>query len=123
MVGVANPPCVTSHHVEADSPEAKPPGTPLLHVHTKYRSHVITAIVDSGSEVNLIKCSIWQQCLGVPVDISELIVLTDTSRQCTTVTNGYIPKLEIEIGWILTVENYWISDSCPPDILLRRGWQ
>ena len=36
---------------------------------------------------------------------------------------GMIPDLEMKIGGLSTMGDFWVSSEVPPDMLLSRPWQ
>ena len=94
----------------------------LIYATASYDTHTFPAILDSGSEVNLICEDVWKQLPGVSVDKSQVIVLIDVSEGKTEIT-GCIEDLTLTIHGVPTTANYWVSKNSPPDILLGRDWQ
>lgn len=37
--------------------------------------------------------------------------------------DSYIHDLELKLGGLTTTSNYWVTTTCPLDILLGRPWQ
>ena len=64
---------------------------------------------------------VWDTLQGVPADMSESIILSDASGGKTTLT-GYIKDLRLAIGGIITEGNFWLTETCPPKIILGQGW-
>jgi hypothetical protein len=94
----------------------------LLRVPVKVGNYTYNAIIDSGSEVNLIKRRVWENDLKVPMDVSASMTLHDANGGTSTL-KGIIPDLELKIGGLITTSNYWVTTTCPLDILLGRPWQ
>ena len=123
LVNPSSMPQAVSHHVESDITNHDLAGSsaPLLRVSAKCGKKEIIAILDSGSEVNLLRKNVWDMLQGVPADMSELIVLSDASGGKTILT-GYIKDLRLAIGGVVTEGNFWLTETCPPKIILGRGW-
>ena len=123
LVNPSSMPQAVSHHVESDTTNHDLAGSsaPLLRVLAKCGKKEIIAILESGSEVNLLCKDVWDTLQGVPADMSELIILSDASGDKTTLT-GYIKDLRLAIGDVVTEGNFWLTETCPPKIILGRGW-
>ena len=94
----------------------------LLWVPVQVGRYTHNAIIVSGSEVNLIKCQVWEKDLKVPMDVSVSMMLRDANGGTSTL-KGIIPNLEPKIRELITTSNYWVTTTCPLDILLGRPWQ
>ena len=94
---------------------------PLLTVPVRIADKVYSAVVDSGSEVNIITRELWEK-LQVPMDINASLTLRDANGGNGKL-KGLIPNLPIQIGGLTTHSNFWVSTDCPLDILLGRPWQ
>jgi hypothetical protein len=94
----------------------------LLRVPVRVGRYTYNAIIDSGSEVNLIKRRVWENDLKVPMDVGASMTLHDANGGTSTL-KGIIPDLELKIGGLITTSNYWVTTTCPLDILLGRPWQ
>ena len=94
----------------------------LLQVPVRVGRYIYNAIIDSGSEVNLIKRQVWEKDLKVPMDVSASMTLHDANGGTSTL-KGIIPNLELKIGGLITTSNYWVTTTCPLDILLGQSWQ
>jgi len=94
---------------------------PLLTVPVRIENQVYKAIVDSGSEVNIITWELWEK-LQVLMDVDASLMLCDANGGNGEL-KGLIPNLAIQIGGLTTHSNFWVSTECPLDILLSRPWQ
>ena len=94
----------------------------LLQVPVWVGRYTYRAIIDSGSEVNLIKHQVWEKDLKVSIDVGASMTLHDANGGTSTL-KGIIPSLELKIGELITTSNYWVTTTCPLDILLGRPWQ
>ena len=56
------------------------------------------------------------------MDVGASMMLHDANGGTST-SKGIIPDLELKIGGLITTSNYWVTTTCPLDILLGRPWQ
>ena len=103
----------TTHHVISGHKH----DSLLLTVPINVGNNTVQAIVDSGSEVNLIHWDIWEQDLKVPMDISATMELHDANGG-QSILQWYIPKLKLKISGLTTTVDYWITLNCLAMILL-----
>ena len=64
----------------------------------------------------------WEKDLKVSIDVGASVTLHDANGGTSTL-KGIIPGLELKIGELITTSNYWVTTTCPLDILLGRPWQ
>ena len=96
--------------------------TSLLEVPITLGNTTYTAVVDSGSEVNVIRKDVWKNDVKVPMDPNASMTLRDANGGNNRLL-GMIPNLEMKIGGLSTTGDFWVSSEIPPDILLGRPWQ
>ena len=96
--------------------------TSLLEVPITLGNTTYTAVVDSGSEVNVIRKDVWKNDVKVPMDPNASMTLCDANGGNSRLL-GMIPDLEMKIGGLSTTGDFWVSSEIPPDILLGRPWQ
>ena len=56
------------------------------------------------------------------MDVGASMTLHNANGSTSTL-KGIIPDLELKIGGLITTNNYWITTTCPLDILLGQPWQ
>jgi hypothetical protein len=56
------------------------------------------------------------------MDVSASMTLHDANGGTSTL-KGIISDLELKIGGLITMSSYWVTTTCPLDILLERPWQ
>ena len=79
-------------------------------------------MVDTGSEINVMRYSIWHDWAKVPMDVMASMHLTNTNGGISQL-RGLVPEMTFQI-WIVDCKtSFWISDNCPPEILLGHPWQ
>ena len=96
--------------------------TSLLEVPITLGNTTYTAVVDSESEVNVIRKDVWKNDIKVPMDPNASMTLRDANGGNNRLLR-MIPDLEMKIGRLSTTGDFWVSSEIPPDILLGRPWQ
>ncbi|KAH0835608.1 hypothetical protein J3R83DRAFT_9341, partial [Lanmaoa asiatica] len=94
----------------------------LLRVPVKIGKYTYNAVVDSGSEVNLIKHWVWENDLKIPMDVGATMPLHDANGG-TSILKGLIPDLKLKISGLITTGNYCVTTTYPLNILLGCPWQ
>lgn len=82
----------------------------------------ITAIIDTGSQLNIAHKKIWQNVLTRPMDITRRIVMNDANGG-EGVLHGFIPEVPLTCGSVVTSANVYVGQQAPFDLLLGRPWQ
>ncbi|KAF7791234.1 hypothetical protein EIP86_002248 [Pleurotus ostreatoroseus] len=82
----------------------------------------ITAIVDTGSQLNIAHKQTWKSILSRPMDLTKSIVMNDANGG-EGVLQGFVPNVPLTCGNVLTHANIFIGDKAPFDLLLGRPWQ
>jgi len=82
----------------------------------------ITAVIDTGSQLNIISQAIAQK-FQLAIDISKRIVMSDVNGN-SGMLEGLIQKVPLRCGALLTEANLHVGrDHLPFDLLLGRPWQ
>ena len=90
----------------------------LLKVPVTIGNTMYTAVVDSGSEVNIIERDVWKNDIKVPMDPNMSMSLCDANGGNNWLL-GLIPDLEIKMGELSTSGDVWVSNEILPAVLLR----
>ena len=80
------------------------------------------AIIDTGSQLNIVHKRVWQHALRYPMDLSRKIVMNDANGG-EGLLQGFIPDVPLTCGSVVTLANVYIGDNAPFDLLLGRPWQ
>lgn len=84
--------------------------------------HPVTAIIDTGSELNIIRSEI-ANTLQLPIDITKSITMNDANGGVGKLI-GLAEGVDFQCGGVKTTADLWIgSNSLPFDLLLGRTWQ
>ena len=94
----------------------------LLEVPVTIGNTTYTAVVDSGSEINITRRDVWKNDIKVSMDPDVSMSLHDANGGNNWLL-GLIPNLEIKIGGLSTSGDVWVSNEIPPAVLLKCPWQ
>ncbi|KAJ8091479.1 hypothetical protein PM082_024397 [Marasmius tenuissimus] len=93
----------------------------LIELTMEYRGTPITAILDTGSQVNVISSNVYEDVIQVPVDISRHTVMNDANGG-EGVLRGAISGLQLNCGQVETSGFFYVGDKVPFFMLLGRPW-
>ena len=82
----------------------------------------ISAIIDTGSQLNIASKRTWKGVIGRPMDIRRSIRMNDANGG-EGVLSGFIPDVPLVCGGVLTHASIFIGEKAPFDLLLGRPWQ
>jgi hypothetical protein len=106
---------------EDDEPEEK---RPLIYVRVLHNGKPITAVVDTGSEVNLIHKSVYNEVFDpriYPPSKRRMVVRVADGAQ--SLIQGVARKVPLEINGTLTYTDIYLGmPSLPYDLLLGLPW-
>jgi hypothetical protein len=94
----------------------------LLEIPVTIGETTYTAVVDSGSEVNIIRSDMYQNDVRIPI-VSEVDMLLCDTNGGNNRLLGLVPDLEMKVGTLRTWSSVWVSETCLPAILLGHPWQ
>ena len=82
----------------------------------------ITAIIDTGSQLNVVSEECWKQAIGKPMDMKQTIEMNDANGGKGTLS-GLVSDVALSCGAVKTKANLYIGKNAPFDMLLGRPWQ
>lgn len=82
----------------------------------------ITAIIDTGSQLNIAHVDTWKNILKCPMDITKSIKMNDANGGEGEL-HGYLSNVPLSCGKILTSANIYVGNKAPFELLLGRPWQ
>src|SRR5580658_1928812 len=82
----------------------------------------ITAIIDTGSQLNVVSEECWKQAVGMPLDMKQTIDMNDANGGKETLA-GLVSNVPLRCGAVKTIAHLYISRNAPFDLLLGRPWQ
>ena len=94
----------------------------LIYLHMECDDMPITAIIDTGSQLNVVHRAAWKGAIKRPMDITRQIKMGDANGGEGTLT-GFIPNVPLRCGDVLTHASVFVGENAPFDLLLGRPWQ
>jgi len=92
-----------------------------LTIPVKIGGFVMTALLDSGSEVNLMPLSTFEE-LGLDIDPNVVWGIRNADTRSTRL-KGVCHEVPIEIGGITGKVHIFITETCGYDLILGRPWE
>jgi hypothetical protein len=81
-----------------------------------------SAIIDTGSQLNVLSKSAWRRFIKRPMDVSKAMTMRDANGG-EGVLRGLVSSVPLTCGRVQTTANFYVGDSAPFDVLLGRPWQ
>lgn len=95
----------------------------LIRVSIDYGGRLIRAIVDTGSQLNIVSKRVCNDILSEPVNITKNIKMNDANGGVGILT-GYLADVQLRCGGVVeTRASIFIGEQVPFDLLLGRPWQ
>ena len=82
----------------------------------------ISAIIDTGSQLNIVSYKTWKAKMGLPMDITRKITMNDANGGEGTL-EGLVNEVPLACGGVRTMANIYVGSQAPFDLLLGRPWQ
>ncbi|KAK7687209.1 hypothetical protein QCA50_009714 [Cerrena zonata] len=105
----------------ATSFTSKTRGT-LIKLRMECDGNPVSAIIDTGSQLNIAHKRIWKSTLSRPVDMHHSVNMSDASGG-ESVLKGLVSNVPLTCGSVVTHANLYVGDRVPFDLLLGRPWQ
>ena len=84
--------------------------------------HPITAVIDTGSEINVVNSTIATERIPLPMDTRSTTTMGDANGG-EGFLKGLINGVHLTCGAVKTVCDIFVGDTVPFDLLLGRPWQ
>jgi hypothetical protein len=95
----------------------------LIQLTLHCRGKPISAIIDTGSQLNVVRKRVAETKIRLPVDISKEIVMNDVNGNAGLLS-GMIRSVPLQCGSVITeATDVYIGKTLPCDLLLGRPWQ
>lgn len=82
----------------------------------------VTAIIDTGSQLNIAHTRIWKTVFGRPLNTRNVVNMNDANGGESKL-KGLVSHVPLTCGEVSTQANVYIGDQVPFDLLLGRPWQ
>ncbi|KAJ6474478.1 hypothetical protein C8R47DRAFT_1294128 [Mycena vitilis] len=95
----------------------------LIKINMEIEGRTVVAVIDTGSQLDVIREGIADKVLNQPIDLTKSIQMNDANGGVSTL-RGRADGVQLICGGVLTFANLYISnDKVPFDLLLGRRWQ
>ncbi|KAG2740474.1 hypothetical protein P692DRAFT_201728088, partial [Suillus brevipes Sb2] len=82
----------------------------------------INAIIDTGSQLNIVNKHIWKTIINRPIDIAKSVSMNDANGGEGKL-RGLVSNVPLNCGGVNTQANLFVGDHVPFSLLLGRPWQ
>ncbi|KAA1478915.1 hypothetical protein DENSPDRAFT_756726, partial [Dentipellis sp. KUC8613] len=111
---------------ESDIPEsyvfgAKTHGL-LISINMECNGSPIRAIIDTGSELNVVRTDVYRTVIQQPMDVEAKVRMNDVNGNQSTL-RGLVQNVGLRCGAVATLANMYVADNVPFAMLLGRPWQ
>jgi hypothetical protein len=105
-------------------PQNKPRVTksPLIRLRMKINDEPVVAIIDTGSQLNVVNKKIWSSIIQLPMDVTQVLHMNDANGGEGEL-RGLISDVPLTCGSITTTADLYVGEHVPFDLLLGRPWQ
>jgi hypothetical protein len=94
----------------------------LIKIEVEMGGRLITAIVDTGSQLDVVCADVAALKIQKPVDMSCVTSMNDANGGRGQL-QGYISDVDFTCGRVGTHTDLWVSQQAPFELLLGRPWQ
>ncbi|KAJ6499509.1 hypothetical protein C8R47DRAFT_1258610 [Mycena vitilis] len=94
----------------------------LIKIDVTTGGRTISAIVDTGSQLDVVRTDIAALKIQRPIDMSRIMSMNDANGGKGQL-QGFIGDVEFNCGGVLTFTDLWMSQQAPFELLLGRPWQ
>ena len=94
----------------------------LIQLHMQCEGRPITAIIDTGSQLNIVSKSICESKILRPVDNRQKISIADANGGQGKL-EGMVANVPLSCGEVATMANLYVGTHVPFELLLGRPWQ
>jgi hypothetical protein len=94
----------------------------LIKLHMECDGVPITAIVDTGSQLNIVSKSVWKSAIKRPMDIAKTLAMNDANGG-EGILRGLVQHVPLSCGNVVTEANLYVGEHVPFQLLLGRPWQ
>lgn len=93
-----------------------------MQYHDDEETRLITAIIDTGSQLNIISREACEKIIQRPIDNQRQTSMADANGGQETL-DGIVADVPLHCGEVFTAADLWVGDHVPFHLLLGRPWQ
>ena len=94
----------------------------LIRLTLSCKGRPVTAVIDTGSQLNVVSKSIASQCFRLPIDLSRGTYMNDANGG-KGFLEGLVKNVPLNCGAVTTNASIYVGENLPFDLLLGRPWQ
>lgn len=110
-------PTVAAHTITASKDRGM-----LIHLALNCNGKTVKAIIDTGSQLNVVSKETYQKVICLPMNPSRSLTMNDANGGAKKL-QGHVENVPLSCGNVVTHANLYIGDNVPFDLLLGRPWQ
>ncbi|TFK16892.1 hypothetical protein FA15DRAFT_606153 [Coprinopsis marcescibilis] len=101
---------------------SRPKNEVLIQLDVMYNGNSITAIIDTGSQLNVVSDQVANNVLKLPIDLTKSVYMNDANGGASRL-KGLIENVKLTCGGVITYTDLYAGETVPFDLLLGRPWQ
>jgi C4-type Zn-finger protein len=94
----------------------------LIKLHMECDGIPVVAIIDTGSQLNIVSKTIWKSVIKRPMDIAKSLAMNDANGG-EGILRGLVQHVPLTCGIVSTEANLYVGEHVPFQLLLGRPWQ
>jgi hypothetical protein len=94
----------------------------LIKLQMECEGKPLVAIIDTGSQLNVVSKSAWKEAIRRPMDIAKTLAMNDVNGG-EGMLRGLVHHVPLSCGQVLTQANLYVGEHVPFQLLLGRPWQ
>ncbi|KZP25472.1 hypothetical protein FIBSPDRAFT_733821, partial [Athelia psychrophila] len=95
---------------------------PVIKLDLECDGRPIIAIIDTGSELNIVSKRICDTKIRRPVDLQQTMAIADANGGKGKLL-GMVADVPLTCGSVTTLANLYVGSHVPYDLILGRPWQ
>jgi hypothetical protein len=94
----------------------------LIKLQMECEGKPLVAIIDTGSQLNVVSKAAWKEAIRRPMDIAKTLAMNDANGG-EGVLRGLVQHVPLSCGQVHTQANLYVGEHVPFQLLLGRPWQ
>ena len=94
----------------------------LIKVQLECNGEPVEAIIDTGSQLNLVSERFYKSAIKQPLNTKEATKMNDANGGSGNLS-GMVENVRLDYGTVITRANLYVGEQVPFDLLLGRPWQ
>lgn len=103
--------------------DAKSRYDPLIRIWVECGGYRIEAIIDTGSQMNILNKEIWDKHIPLARELLEEAEMLDAGGNVNKLSEGICRKVPLQFASAVTLADLYLKNNVPFHLLLGRPWQ